>query len=364
VVAHHAWQYSGHPTAVLGIWWEELALGVPLFFCLSGFLVYGPWARAAVDAAARSPRIGRFYALRAARILPLYYLTLVAAVLLLHGTGSPRLVEDARLLGFVVLAQNTSGELAGMLNPPTWSLTVEVAFYAALPAIGWLALSAGRARGRRTGRRGQLLVLSGLLVAGVVWSAATGHTAASPVIRTVLPDVLGVFCVGMAARVLVEGRGVSRGVGTALLVAGAGLVWAHGSGRLGAPLGGHLVDLPAAVGFAAICVSCSAPGAPRWLGSRPLAHLGARSYGIYLWHYPILLGLQAHGLLPVDDVWATTGLVGVLAVAASTLSWRLVEQPALVAVRQRLDRSARGPTAPDPGPGGRSTTRPRVSVST
>jgi peptidoglycan/LPS O-acetylase OafA/YrhL len=341
VVVHHSWQYSGRSPAVLGIWWQGLALGVALFFCLSGFLVYAPWARAALHPEARVPRPGRFYALRAARILPLYWLTIAAAVAVLHGTGHWRLVEDWRLLGFGVLAQNYVPSMAGKLNPPTWTLVVEVSFYALVPLIGWLALRV--ARGRRHARLGQLAVLLALTAGSVAWAAAT---TAPPVVRTTLLDVIGLFCVGMAARVLVEGRRVPRSLGHALLIGGAALVWLHATGRLGAPLGGALRDLPAGVGFAAICVACAQPDAPRLLAWRPLAWLGTLSYGIYLWHYVVLLALQSHGLIPADDVGATIALVGLPAIALAALTWYGLEQPVLRAVRRRLDRER--PPAPRP----------------
>ena len=374
IVVHHAWQFSGHPEAPLGIWWNQLALGVPLFFCLSGFLVYAPWARAAVDPTARAPRVGRFYALRAARILPLYWLTLGAAVLVLHGTGHWRALEGRRLVDLVLLAQNTSEATAGMVNPPAWSLAVEVAFYAVVPLIGLLALRVARGRAGRLrvggpwagwwrvgggragrvrvggGRVGQVVVLAAVAAAGVAWTAWADHPASWPAVRTVLPDVVGLFCVGMIARVLVEGREVPRRIARALLVAGAALVWAHGSGTLGVPFDGLLGDLPAAVGFAAICVGCASSGAPRLLGCRPLAALGTWSFGIYLWHYPLLMGLQVRGLLPREDVWATSALVGALAIVLAAASSRLVEQPLLRAARRRLDRPRRGAPA--------STTRP------
>lgn len=312
------------------MWWNELALGVALFFCLSGFLVYGPWARAAVDPGAKGPGVVKFYVLRAARILPLYYVTLGAAVVLLYGTGHWRLVDDWRLLGFALLLQNYVPSMAGMLNPPTWSLAVEVSFYILVPLLGLFVMRVARGRVR------QLVVLVVLIAASVGWAAVT---RAPPVVRQTLPDVVGLFCVGMVARVLVEGREVPRAVGRGLLVGGVALVWAHATHRLGAPLLGALRDLPAGVGFAMVCVACAAPAsAPRLLGCRPLAHLGTLSYGIYLWHYPILLGLQAHGLLPHDDVVATCALVGLPAIAAAALTWHVVERPALEATRRWLGR--------------------------
>jgi peptidoglycan/LPS O-acetylase OafA/YrhL len=333
VVVHHSWQYSGRSPAGLGLWWQQLALGVALFFCLSGFLVYAPWARVALDRTARIPRLGRFYALRAARILPLYWLTIVAAVAVLHGTGHWRLVDDWRLAGFAVLAQNYVPSLAGKLNPPTWTLVVEASFYVLVPLIGWLALRA--ARGRRHARVAQLAVLAALTAGSVAWAAVMPPP---PVVRTTLLDVVGLFCVGMAARVLVEGRRVPRALGRTLLIAGAGLVWLHATGRLGHPLGGALRDLPAGLGFALICVACAQADAPRLLGWRPLAYLGTLSYGIYLWHYVVLLGLQSHGLVPHDDVVATVALVGLPAIALAALTWHGLEQPVLRAVRRRLDR--------------------------
>jgi len=321
VVVHHAWQYSGNPTAVLGIWWRELSLGVALFFCLSGFLVYAPWARG------RPPRPARFYALRAARILPLYWLTLVAAVAVLYGTGHWRLVDDGRLLGFVVLAQNYFESMAGRLNPPSWTLAVEVSFYALVPLIGAVA--------RRTSH---LAVLAALTAGSIVWVSVT---ETPPVVQTTLLDVIGLFCLGMAARVLVDGRTVPRTLSRVLLVAGVALVWAHATGRLGAPLHGALRDLPAGLGFAAICVACAGPHAPRILSWRPLAYLGTLSYGIYLWHYVVLLGLQAHGRLPTDDVVATSALVGGAAIALAALTWHCVEQPILRAAKSRDARAAR-----------------------
>ena len=88
-------------------------------------------------------------------------------------------------------------------------------------------------------------------------------------------------------------------------------------------------DLPAAVGFAAV-VALAAHGARagRVLGTRPLAGLGTVSYGVYLWHVPLILWAKGHGLLPGSPVVA--GLVALAAtLVVATASWLLVERPIL-----------------------------------
>ena len=67
---------------------------------------------------------------------------------------------------------------------------------------------------------------------------------------------------------------------------------------------GHVVrDLPAALGFAAV-VAAVAARPPAALSCAPLRGLGTISYGLYLWHLPVLLWLGFEGLLP------RTGFVG------------------------------------------------------
>jgi peptidoglycan/LPS O-acetylase OafA/YrhL len=88
VMAHHAWLLCGRPETLFGAWWGRLSIGVPFFFCLTGFLIYGPWARAAIEPGASRPATGPYLLRRAARILPLYWLALAGSVLVLHGGWS------------------------------------------------------------------------------------------------------------------------------------------------------------------------------------------------------------------------------------------------------------------------------------
>ena len=121
IVAFHAWMFSAHrgdPVAgqVLG----EFRIGVVLFFTLSGFLLWrGRAAGTRVDL--------RTYAVsRAVRILPVYWLSLaVFAALRAPAPGYERAAELHELPALVFLVQNY-WELDGLLNPPAWTLVVEV----------------------------------------------------------------------------------------------------------------------------------------------------------------------------------------------------------------------------------------------
>jgi peptidoglycan/LPS O-acetylase OafA/YrhL len=142
------------------------------------------------------------------------------------------------------------------------------------------------------------------------------------------------FAVGMLAALLAYGRELDTRTARGLLAAGVGLVlfdaaWAavaaHGGSR---DLTLHVLrDLVAACGFGAVLVAVTCGRAPRLLCARPLALVGLWSYGVYLWHVPLLLWLRGHGLLP-DEAWAALAVVTPPTLLVAAASWRLLERPA------------------------------------
>lgn len=101
-----------------------------LFFVLSGYLLYGPWAQAALEGG-DAPRLARYVTRRASRVLPAYYLALAGSVVLLWGAaGTPglRLPESGELWTFGLLLQNYFDGPLMSLDPPMWTLVVEVSF--------------------------------------------------------------------------------------------------------------------------------------------------------------------------------------------------------------------------------------------
>lgn len=145
----------------------RLDFGVALFFVLSGFLLARPFFLAHARGAARPP--ARHYLWkRALRILPLYWLTVLAAIVLEERNRAFSLLDWLANLTFLQLY--TPGLLPIGLTQ-MWSLATEVAFYVALPALCALLV-----RGSPAGdlRLGAVLVRLALLSAlGLAWQTAT-----------------------------------------------------------------------------------------------------------------------------------------------------------------------------------------------
>lgn len=338
VFVFHAWLYTRVQVRAAGADGlldqaiGELRIGLVLFFVLSGFLLFRPWVAATLGDRPRAPRLGTYAIHRIGRIVPAYYLAIVGSALLLWplaGEPGVRLPPLEQLPLFVLFAQNQSADAVMTLDPPMWTLAVEASFYALLPLLGWLALRAPATR------RGQALVPLALLVVGVVFNALLARQdLPSLTLSKSLPAMAPYFGVGMLAAVLIHGRAPGHRAVLALLGGGALLVVAdglvHGSLVAGSDLALQMRivrDLPAALGFAAI-VAVAAATAPRALAWRPLAFAGVVSYGLYLWHVPLLLVLRAGGLLPGTTLGAT--LVALpLALVAGWLSFRFVERPAV-----------------------------------
>lgn len=322
---------------------HELRLGLVAFFVLSGFLLSRPWFAAALEGR-RPPNLLRYARARAARILPAYYAAFAGSVVLLWGLrGTPglRLPPSDELPLFVVFGQNFSPATVMKLNPPMWSLAVEVMFYVLLPLIGWLALRLAPTR------RMQAIGPLALLALGLLynWSIA-GHGLGLTFSKT-LAAMLPYFALGMLATLALHGRAIDMRAKRTLISAGVALVLADAVTKAAAPAHGIdvgeafvvLRDLPSALGFALIIAALAAAPRSAIIGSRVLASMGTISYGFYLWHVPVLMVLRGYGLLPLDPVVGTlVALVPALAVSA--LSWFALERPILRWTARR-DRRAR-----------------------
>lgn len=373
VLVFHASVYSGFSTgAGLGAVTARLDLGVTLFFLISGFLLYRPYVAARCGGRPALP-LGEFYRRRILRIVPAYWVALVLLALWPGLGGGVLSLPDG--LRFFLFAQNLSLSTVLQGIGPAWTLCVELSFYAVLPL--YAALVARWLGGRAPGRQAlpELGLLAALGVASLGLRAlqhAVLDTGRGPVLAFLLPSFLLWFGLGMGLAVLSATgtapglqRAVGRHPGRCWLAGGALLAFAAWGmdlpqGFLGAYTDATWAGEHVVYGAIALCLIAPATlgvegggAVRRLLAWRPLALVGLISYGIYLYHLPLLIEFGFRGW-PADVVpFAPTLGAVLLALAAAggcaTLSYRIVERPFL-ARKRRVVR---------PGPGGAGADRLR-----
>jgi peptidoglycan/LPS O-acetylase OafA/YrhL len=250
-----------------------------------------------------------------------------------------------------------------VLVGPVWTLCIEVGFYALLP---FLALAMMRTAARTSRHRPAAVVLASLAALagfGLLYNQFMGWGYGLP---TTVLGFLPQFAAGMALAVAVELR-VFRSAGRQLLIAAAVVAAValaiqnlgpanntEGSG----PLFGAAIAIAFALALAAVVLPERPLLLSRALSSRPLVWLGTISYGIYLWHYPVILWLGDH---ESTSTVAGLGLTIALTVALAVLSWRAVESPAMQLQRRGL-LSRRGAVAPEgPAAPARRTPAPEAT---
>lgn len=321
VLTVHVWLFDwGDRGRPLREDWElalgELRLGLPYFFALSGFLLIGPYIAAALGSRP-APRVSSYAVRRFARVVPAYVLAVAGSIWILSGTGNALMPPGGELWKFFAFLHNQDGDTVGMLNPPLWSLGVEMWFYVALPLVGLVLL--------RLHTRARLLLAFGLVVAAacvanelMIGTDATWQNS--------LLAWMGYFALGGAAAVAVHER---RLPARPLLLAGWGLVvfngWWHVTGSGHAEL--VLRDLPAGAGFALV-IAGIASGGSRLLELAPLRFLGTISYGLYVWHFPVILWLRKTENWP-ESLVAAFLLTCAITTVLATISWYAVERPAI-----------------------------------
>jgi len=345
---------------------QVLGQALTVFFALSGFLIYLPFA-SDILRGDRRVRLGHYAARRTARIFPAYVLIFLIANLL-HGvyvtnavdTGRPfsaagtGMIHDPLALALnLTLTQSLLPEHLQTGINPSWSLTTELTFYALLPVLAVpLVARAHSVRGRILTAMvpaGFLLVVG---IAGRTWAERL-HAARPALdafsaeyganwIAVLSRSLLGLadnFALGMIVAVLFlatrQGhlpawtRGRAATVGWTLFVAGgvAGFLL-HDTHPW---LTGSATSISAAA-LVLIMVDPAARSERSWLvklaGLAPFEFVGLISLSTYLWHFPVMIWLTRAGVF-VTDSWGSM-LGSWLAVAAASIalgavSYRLVE---------------------------------------
>ena len=366
VVTTHSAFWSGSYTPDTGGYaLARLDVGVAVFFALSGFLLSQPLFRAAAEGRP-APRTAAFLWRRALRILPAYWLCVVAAMLFLPGNEGATTTDWLRFLG---LAQIYSRNWHADGLDHAWSLCTEVAFYLVLPLLVRGLLSVG---GRGWHPRRILVALAAVSVLGFGWFAwAAGDPFVFGSLTLWLPAHLSWFAAGMAMAVLsvsaTEDRLVraAHELGSSLWTCwgGAAALFCIAAGpQTGSVLLNQALTPAPGVfkhvlytGIAALAVwplvfgDQTAGRTRRLLSSRPMHWFGEISYGVFLFHMPLLMALWT---LFVDPLPVVLGGTLAAAILVAAVSYQLVERPLVRRWRDLVPDRPAAPAEPEGSGGG------------
>ncbi|MQA73244.1 MAG: acyltransferase family protein [Solirubrobacterales bacterium] len=310
-------------------------VGPDVFFVVSGFLI----TRLLVDEAERTGTIalGRFYAHRAKRLLPLAATVLIAvavlAALLLPASRSDAVAGDVFSSALYVVnwhfaAQSVDYFAGGYAGSPLqhfWTLSIEEQFYIVWPALllafGWLW---GRRGGSmRTGAWIAVAVVGTASLTYGIWYSfeSPGQAYFSTFARCWDMAIGGALALATFPRLRTSLAAVLGFAGLAAILVGTfafdDTIPYPGVAALAPALGTGLV-------IAAGSASAGAAWSSRMLGVAPMRWMGRMSYAWYMWHWPALIFGAA--LLGPLSVGARLGLI-VGSLIPAVISHRLVEEP-------------------------------------
>jgi peptidoglycan/LPS O-acetylase OafA/YrhL len=388
LMLHVSWASGFTLHSWFGLYTSRLDIGVAVFFLISGFLLYRPFAVAHFTAR-RRPSWKRFWARRALRIMPAYWAALTLLSYAFHlvqmGPGVAGIVSHYGLLQIYWPAQSFFG------IPQAWSLATELSFYLALPFYAALLSLRGRTAHRQLWfELGGVAVLvgasnwfrwwvlnipwvvfrDGKLVAVCAPDCATHPTLGSLMV-TWLPAYLDLFGLGMLLAVLsafwarqgseprwLSGRAVpylSWALALTTYVVIVHLPITRAPLYFTTPATN--LERQALYGVFAFCLLVPAVfgQAQRslvrsFLSSRVMLGLGLVSYGIYLWHLNLadaLVGWLGYKPQAAPVLLLAVAVVG-LSVAAATASYLIVERP-LLRLKPRGSASTAGGAVVPPG---------------
>jgi peptidoglycan/LPS O-acetylase OafA/YrhL len=297
VVGTHAAYTTGKYThGYWGLVGARMEIGVPIFFVLSGFLLFRPWVKSAATGAL-PPSVSRYARHRVRRIMPAYVVTVLIAYVLYHfriAEPNPGHTWLGLIRNLTLTQIYTDGYLGKYLHQgltQMWSLAVEASFYVLLPLLAYvLIVLICRRRWRPRLMLGTLAAMTLISPAWVIL-VRTDHWFADGA-RLWLPTYLAWFLGGMMLAVL-QAMHVRCYAFMAIPLAVVSYF------IVATPIGGAPTTSPAAVSealvktcfYAVIATLAVAPLALgdeglywRLLASRPMVWLGEISYEIFLIH--------------------------------------------------------------------------------
>ena len=305
--------------------------GVFLFFVLSGFLITG----ILLDSKQDPHYLRNFYARRALRIFPIYYVTLLGLAALAFCTH--RTIHDVGwylcYLQNYLLGVNSFSPAFPAAFDHSWSLAVEEQFYFLWP-LAVLLLSRHLLLGLC------LVLLVGAALARYVVAAQTeSFSLAFTPLACVVDSLAAGAMVAILRRSPMAGK-CGKGVGYAAIAVGGGgaaLIIVHNGldcfwgGWMARPSVNHLMLSALAITFSGLILVAldRTTYLAALLRAGVLRHIGKISYGLYMYHWPLLLLLplllKQFGLEPLRFRYWLPVYLAVTYIAA-LMSWQFFEK--------------------------------------
>jgi peptidoglycan/LPS O-acetylase OafA/YrhL len=367
VVLHTSSQVGADGWKGIGALFARLDVSVPIFFAISGFLLYRPFV---VDhlSGRFSLNFRAFYWRRLLRIVPAYWLLVTAAWLAFDTIQLHSLKDVVVTYG---LLWPYRGAWVFKFNGifTVWSLAVEAAFYVALPVyavlFGRLVVRSSRKLATEIVGCTVLIVGGFAIYAWLVWTRPAG----SPSTQW-LPAQIEFFALGMLLAVLSAAetpgtRALGRRLGAspalawavaagAVAVTAWGIGLPHGSFYAKIYPGQHFLE-EVLYGVAAVAFIVPGIWGPqeagpirRFLANRTVQYFGLVSYAVFLWHDQWITqlreGWNIYQHLPWPRFGVLLALVFALATATAAVSWHLVERP-ILALKSSGPGRSRAPRA-------------------
>ena len=309
------------------VWFRLGWMGVDVFFVISGFVI----ALSALSLVAQHPPLQArrlFMRRRLARIAPLYLLSGVFFVLVVQ----PELLQQpdftANAATHLLFIHNLFPQWHGAINGPSWSIAAEMQFYLLICLLmPWLA------------KRSPLQILA--LFLPVAWLLRGAVALIGPQ-QELIPHHMFIFATQMPMMLDLFGFGIALACWLKQPNRYVHPLWFLGVGTLAFAAAFYLLMLypgywqqPLMVMFWRTLFGIGVVGMLALLAlwkPRPsmlfrIGHyLGDISYGLYLWHMPVLLLLKQQALFTSDPVHFCLAVCGITTLLAA-VSWHLLEQP-------------------------------------
>lgn len=325
VIVHGNW--TEFPSSGLAILPRMGWIGVDLFLVISGFVI----GKTAMESFAKNPNSWRndYIERRLRRIAPLHLATLFIFTLLI----TPQILTFGwtsifHLFTHIFFIHNLFPSTYGSINGVNWSVALEMQFYMLIAfTTPWLS------------RSGWVRVMLVWVSIAIAWRYLTTlflvPTQAAVhyqiVAATMLPGTIDQFAMGIClAKLCINGKLSFTFKRFIFWLAAAVILltvsWMSFSTRSAYWYFPEMIwfwrTLVSAAFAALLGVFIMIPYSGGWL-TKPFRYLGEISYGIYLWHLPILISLIAHTPWRGASLLKAT-LIGTIALSA--LSWHGFEK--------------------------------------